>query len=368
MRVKKRLLWYFGSHLPQHAVIPLTAKSKRLLWQTTDTELAGKHREGLPKHAQTHTHTHTHTQHLHSHSSPSQQSQPDPPPAPRHYQRGRDRVSVCRGEGGCRKPSERQSEGEWFKLPSPGRGKLEGPGVEVGVEQEWGSEWWRGRGVRGKGRRAIQLRQQTPRRHSANVKVLSELCVELQTHTEAYSRFEVKNSRVQKNTLLARLPAQSKHWTKHTHTQIHARTQSLRSGVPSRPLPTRGKLLSLPSSPLESCTTSCQLRQTDRTRHTVAQTARKALHCALITRPAEMPFDPETQAVWPAVDWWEWHSWPTMTFPHSLLTKSCPWVHLVCLCVFVSVCVCVCVCVCISRAPDKLFSPPTHNRSQKNNH
>lgn len=39
---------------------------------------------------------------------------------------------------------------------------------------------------------------------------------------------------------------------------------------------------------------------------------------AVITRPAEMPSDPQTQAVWPAVDW----GWPLLTFPCSLLTTS----------------------------------------------
>lgn len=36
----------------------------------------------------------------------------------------------------------------------------EGPVVELGAEQEFGSVWWRGRRVRGKGRTAIQLKQQ----------------------------------------------------------------------------------------------------------------------------------------------------------------------------------------------------------------
>lgn len=40
MRVKKRLFWYFGGHLPRRAVAAMTAQPEQLLQQTTDTELA----------------------------------------------------------------------------------------------------------------------------------------------------------------------------------------------------------------------------------------------------------------------------------------------------------------------------------------
>ena len=91
-------------------------------------------------------------------------------------------------------------------------------------------------------------------------------------------------------------------------------THHICAGVPSHPVPSGGNTL-LSLSLLTSRTTSCQLRRIDRGRNTLAHTAREG---AVITRPAEMPSDPQTQAVWPAVDW----EWPLLTFPCSLLTTS----------------------------------------------
>lgn len=40
MRVKRRLFWYFGGHLPRRAVAAMTAQPEQLLQQMTETELA----------------------------------------------------------------------------------------------------------------------------------------------------------------------------------------------------------------------------------------------------------------------------------------------------------------------------------------
>lgn len=55
-----------------------------------------------------------------------------------------------------------------------------------------------------------------------------------------------------------------------------------------------------------SHTASCQLRQTDKTRCTSCTDLQNGLYCALMTGPAEMTSDPQTWAVWPLVNWWEW--------------------------------------------------------------
>lgn len=153
---------------------------------------------------------------------------------------------------------------------------------------------------------------------------------ELQTHTEAYSQSEVKNSHTDKHAPC--LPSCKMQWW--THVNIctlhrHSNTQSLYSQV----LFWR-KLLSLPSSPLSQAVhnlLSAETHWQDKT-HSCTD-GQNGLHCALMTRPAEMTFDPQTQVVWPVVDWWEWpfgQHWPLGC---SLLTTSCLCAHLMCLCV-----------------------------------
>lgn len=136
MRVKKRLFWYFGGHLPRRAVA-MTAQPEQLLQQTTGTELGG----AISRRA------HMHAHYLNSHSSPSQHL---PPALLLNAARagGEERL-VCAGTGAG-------ETREWRGVIFPTRsGKLEGGGGRSFVE-ECAVEW----GVRGKGRRAIVLRQQ----------------------------------------------------------------------------------------------------------------------------------------------------------------------------------------------------------------
>lgn len=160
-----------------------------------------------------------------------------------------------------------------------------------------------GKRVRGKGRIKILLRQQ-----------ISTVAWSQCQVTEWAGRRWTVNTESKKSTSTNIQVVFQKHTQIHMH-YTHAHTPYLHARAPSHPGPSGGKALF--SSPLlASRTTSCQLRRIARGRNALAQTAREG---AVITRPAEMPSDPQTQAVWPAVDW----EWLLLTLPCSLLT-TCP--------------------------------------------
>lgn len=277
MRVKKRLFWYFGGHL-RRAVAAMTAQPEQLRQQTTSTGLACW--EGPYRGACTCTHTTwiptvVRVNIYRPRSSSTLQEREE-----KNSRCVRELVLERRGNGG-----------EWFSLPDQGSWR------EVGEGHLWRSVWWRG--VRGKGRRAIVLRQQIS-------KVARSQC---QVFEWAGRRCTVDTESKIATCTSTSCHLKTQTWT-HTHC-THARCISaLRCPLALSPLEGTRYFI-------DSWVTSfCQLRRIDRGRNTVTQTAREG---AVITRPTGMTSDPQTQAVWPEVGW----EWQQVTFPFSLLTSSC---------------------------------------------
>ncbi len=170
-----------------------------------------------------------------------------------------------------------------------------GGGSQAGVG-EWVMEG--GEGSEEKGGERSSWDSTSPQRHGANVKVLSELCRELQTHTEAYSWLKVKNSHMHKHSSLAFLQNSIACAHQHAHSDACEHTRSCAHSLSALKCPVAlfppeethfASLFTFGDvHNLLSAETNWQDKTHSRTN------GENGLHCALITRPAEMPFDLQT--------------------------------------------------------------------------
>ena len=167
-----------------------------------------------------------------------------------------------------------------------------------------------GEGSEGKGRGVIQLRQQIST--EAQCQCQGAECAVRGENTHRLSFFLKSKIASCTNTLFTYFPAKFNKWTNahSTETQIQTHTfkpdnlSALKCLVALFPL---RRLLSLPFAPLYRAVHNLLSAETNWQDKTHSFTIRpNGLHCALITRPAGMPFDLKTHSVWPALDWWEW--------------------------------------------------------------